>query len=32
MAAFVSVLGIAVQTAAPTYAGLYRGAWEHPAG
>lgn len=32
MAAFVSVLGIAVRTPAPTYAGLYRGTWEHPAG
>lgn len=32
MAAFVSVLGIAARSAAPTYAGLYQGAWEHPAG
>jgi transposase-like protein len=32
MAAFASVLGIAAQSAAPTYGGLYRGAWVHPAG
>lgn len=32
MAAFASVLGIAVRSAAPTYAGLYRGTWEHPVG
>jgi hypothetical protein len=32
MVAFVSVLGIAVRTSAPTYAGLYRGTWEHPPG
>jgi len=30
MVAFDSVLGIAVRAAAPTYAGLYEGAWEHP--
>lgn len=30
MAAFDSLLGIAVRTAAPTYAGLYEGAWTHP--
>lgn len=30
MAAFNSVLGIAVQTRAPSYEGLYRGAWTHP--
>ncbi len=32
MAAFVSILGIAVHSAAPTYAELYRGTWEHPVG
>lgn len=32
MAAFASVLGIAAHAAAPTYAGLYRGTWDHPAG
>jgi hypothetical protein len=31
MVAFDSVLGIAVGAAAPTYAGLYEGAWKHPA-
>jgi len=30
MVAFDSVLGIAVRAVAPTYAGLYEGAWEHP--
>lgn len=30
MVAFDSVLGIAVGAVAPTYAGLYEGAWEHP--
>ena len=30
MVAFDSVLGIAVHATAPTYAGLYEGAWEHP--
>jgi len=30
MVAFRSVLGIAAQSSAPTYAGLYRGTWEHP--
>jgi transposase-like protein len=30
MAAFDSVLGIAVRTAAPTYEELYEGAWMHP--
>jgi len=30
MVAFDSVLGIAVRAAAPTYAGLYEGAWVHP--
>ena len=32
MVAFASVLGIAVRTSAPSYAGLYQGTWEHPAG
>jgi transposase-like protein len=32
MVAFSSVLGIAVRTPAPTYAGLYQGTWEHPPG
>ena len=30
MVAFDSVLGIAVHAVAPTYAGLYEGAWAHP--
>lgn len=30
MAAFDSLLGIAARTAAPTYEGLYGGAWTHP--
>ena len=30
MAAFDSLLGIAVRTGAPTYAGLYEGVWAHP--
>ena len=29
-AAFDAVLGIGSHVAAPTYAGLYRGTWEHP--
>ena len=32
MTAFNSVLGLAVRTVPPTYAGLYSGAWEHPGG
>jgi len=32
MVAFDSVLGIAVDVRAPTYAGLYGGKWEHPGG
>jgi transposase-like protein len=32
MTAFNSVLGIAVKTVPPTYASLYSGVWEHPAG
>jgi hypothetical protein len=30
MAAFNSVLGIAVRVEAPTYDGLYDGTWPHP--
>jgi len=30
MAAFDSVLGIAVRVSSPSYKGLYRGTWEHP--
>ena len=30
MVAFDSVTGIAVHAAAPTYAGLYEGAWTYP--
>lgn len=30
MVGFDSVLGIAVRTGAPTYAGLYKGSWAHP--
>ena len=30
MVAFDSVLGLAVRTEAPTYAGLYEGSWAHP--
>ncbi len=30
MAAFDSVLGIAVRATSPTYTGLYEGSWEHP--
>lgn len=30
MAAFDSVLGIAVRAPAPSYEGLYKGAWQHP--
>ena len=30
MVAFDSILGIAVRAPAPSYEGLYKGAWEHP--
>lgn len=30
MAAFLSVLGIAIHVGGPTYQGIYRGSWVHP--
>ena len=32
MTAFNSVLGLAARSVPPTYASLYSGEWEHPAG